>query len=85
MVLLLSPYGEGTYTEDTAGCRGYSVVPLLFFSQDTVFSKMGVMDRGSGGSSIGVEIGGGLEGAVNGLPKPTIGLLWVRMLYDSVK
>ena len=35
------PAGKGD-TQDRAGCRGYSVVPLLFFSQSTVFSK-GVM------------------------------------------
>ena len=26
---------------DRAGCRGYSIVPLVFFSQSTVFSKRG--------------------------------------------
>jgi len=41
MVPLLSPYGEGLYTGREQGVRGYSVVPLLFLSQSTVFSKRG--------------------------------------------
>lgn len=38
------------------------------------------MDRGSGRSCSKV---GGLEGLVNGLPKPTMGLLGIRMLYET--
>ena len=32
--------GKGD-TQEGAGCRGYSVVPMWFFSQSTVFSKRG--------------------------------------------
>ena len=41
MVLLLSHYVEGLYTGREQGVRGYSVVPEVFFSQSTVFSKKG--------------------------------------------
>lgn len=40
MVPLLSPTGKGD-TQDRAECRGCSIVPMLFFSQSTVFSKRG--------------------------------------------
>ena len=33
---------------------------------------------------MGVTLGG-LEGLVNGLPKPTMGLLGTRMLYETKK
>lgn len=42
------PSGDGRYTGLQQGVRGYSIVPLLFFSQSTVFPKMGVL--------IGVEV-----------------------------
>lgn len=32
--------GKGD-TQDRAGCREYGIVPLVFFSQSTVFSKRG--------------------------------------------
>lgn len=41
MVPLLSPYGEGLYTGIEQGVGDTVVVPLLFFSQSTVFSKRG--------------------------------------------
>lgn len=35
------------------------------------------------GSSSRLVVLWGLEGLINGLPKPTMGLLGTRMLYDS--
>ena len=46
------------------------------------------MDSGSScqlGSSIGSSIGGGLEGVINGLPKPILGLLGIRIVYETKK
>ena len=39
MVPLLSPYGEGEIHRREQSVREYSVVPLVFFSKSTVFSK----------------------------------------------
>ena len=35
------PSGKERYTGIEQGVRGYSIVPLVFFSQSTVFSKRG--------------------------------------------
>ena len=41
MVPLLSPYGEGRYTGIERVLGDTVFVPLVFFSQSTVFSKRG--------------------------------------------
>lgn len=59
---------------------GDTVLFLWCSLASPLYSLRGVMDRGSGRSCSKV---GGLEGLVNGLPKPTMGLLGIRMLYET--
>ena len=79
MFPLLSPYGGREIHRIEQGV-GDTVLFLWCSLASPLYSLRGVMDRGSGRSCSKV---GGLEGLVNGLPKPTMGLVGIRMLYET--